>query len=244
MTFYDMLSSSYDDLFPYDTATADFILSHVPSLKTGGRVLDIGCATGSLALDLASRGASVDAIDLDAAMIEKASGRGSSVNFSATDMRTIASIYKANTFDAVVCAGNTIAHLPDAASAGEFLAAMNAVLKEGGKAFIQTVNFDLVAEGRFPGFPVIERAGLRFERSYRSIPGSKHIVFAASITDSTGKKTSAETQLYALSRFELSALAFRAGFGVVESFSGFGGEPMTDDSMYCLQIAEKRSDCH
>ena len=62
MSFYDMLSSRYDDIFPYDPATADFILSHVPSLSKGGRVLDIGCATGSLACDLASRGASVDAI--------------------------------------------------------------------------------------------------------------------------------------------------------------------------------------
>ena len=244
MSFYDMLSSNYDDIFPYDPATADFILSQVPSLAKGGRVLDIGCATGSLGCDLALRGASVDAIDLDESMIAKASARGCGARFLATDMRMVRSVYGEGVFDAVVCAGNTIAHLPDAAAVGEFLAAVNDVLVEYGKAFIQTVNFDLVAEGRFPGFPIVERGGLRFERSYSSIEGSRRLLFSASITPQDGARTEAETELYPVGRFELSAMAFRAGFGVVESFEGFGGGAMTENSLYTLLVAEKRRDCH
>ena len=243
MSFYDMLSSRYDDIFPYDPATADFILSHVPSLSKGGRVLDIGCATGSLACDLASRGASVDAIDLDEAMIAKASARGSSARFKATDMLDIRSVYGEGVFDAVVCAGNTIAHLPDAPAVGEFFASIAAVLVEGGMVFVQAVNFDLVNEGRFPGFPVVERNGIRFERSYSPIEGSRRIRFSASLAVDGGVKNESSTDLYPVGRFELTAMALRAGFGVVESFSGFGGGAMHDDSLYVLLVGEKRSDC-
>lgn len=244
MSFYDMLSSRYDDIFPYDSATADFIISHVPSLAKGGRVLDIGCATGSLACDLASRGASVDAVDLDEGMIAKASSRGCGARFKATDMREIRSVYGEGAFDAVVCAGNTIAHLPDASAVGEFLAAMSFVLVEGGKVFVQAVNFDLVNEGRFPGFPLVERSGIRFERSYSPVEGSRRIRFSAALSLDGGRKDESSTELYPVGRFELSAMAFRAGFGVVESFAGFGGGEMTDDSLYVLLVGEKRSDCH
>ena len=51
------------------------IISRLPEQLTGKRILDAGCGTGALALELANRGASVTAVDLSPNLIELAKSR-------------------------------------------------------------------------------------------------------------------------------------------------------------------------
>jgi magnesium-protoporphyrin O-methyltransferase len=51
------------------------ILSWLPDDLTGSRVLDAGCGTGALAIELAKRGADVVAVDLSVSLVELARKR-------------------------------------------------------------------------------------------------------------------------------------------------------------------------
>ena len=75
MSAYGRLATLYDALMmediPYD-AYVDLIASNV---EEGARLLDIGCGTGYVAIELAKRGYDVTAIDIAPAMIEEARTR-------------------------------------------------------------------------------------------------------------------------------------------------------------------------
>jgi magnesium-protoporphyrin O-methyltransferase len=93
-----------------------------PSLH-GVRILDAGCGTGALAIDLAKRGAEVVAIDLSPTLIaharERADEAGVSIEFHAGDMLDPA----LGTFDHVVAMDSLIHYnLPEMITALEALA--------------------------------------------------------------------------------------------------------------------------
>lgn len=66
------------------------LLAALPSSLSGARVLDAGCGTGVLAMDLARRGAEVVAIDLSPTLVEHAQElaqqQGLSIDFRSGDM--------------------------------------------------------------------------------------------------------------------------------------------------------------
>jgi magnesium-protoporphyrin O-methyltransferase len=95
------------------------LLSWLPRNMTGMSLLDAGCGTGALALEAASRGAIVTAIDLSPQLVALATERAaahpaaSRVHFSAGDM--LAECY--GRFDYVVCMDSIIHYRRDDAIA-------------------------------------------------------------------------------------------------------------------------------
>ncbi len=96
------------------------LLSWLPADMTGMRLLDAGCGTGALALEAASRGAQVVAIDLSPQLIALAAERAAAhpaaarINFHAGDMLDPAH----GRFDYVVCMDSLIHYrAPDALAA-------------------------------------------------------------------------------------------------------------------------------
>jgi SAM-dependent methyltransferase len=77
---------------------ADFVASLAP-----GSVLDAGCGTGRVAIELARRGIAVVGVDRDGAMLRVARGRAPQVPWVLADLTAFA---LARTFDVVVLAGN------------------------------------------------------------------------------------------------------------------------------------------
>ncbi len=55
--------------------TAENLLAYLPESLVGARVLDAGCGTGTLSVELARRGAHVVAIDLSSTLVELAADR-------------------------------------------------------------------------------------------------------------------------------------------------------------------------
>jgi len=93
------------------------ILSSLPADLAGWRVLDAGCGTGALSVELARRGADVVGIDVAASIIDFARetmpadlGRGS-IAYAAGDMLA----EDLGTFDAVVAMDSLIHYEPDTA---------------------------------------------------------------------------------------------------------------------------------
>jgi len=79
---------------------ADFVARFAPE-----SVLDAGCGTGRLAIELARRGVTTVGVDLDGPMIEAASAKAPELEWHHADL---ASLRLDRTFDAVVMAGNVM----------------------------------------------------------------------------------------------------------------------------------------
>jgi SAM-dependent methyltransferase len=79
---------------------ADFVESFRPA-----SVLDAGCGTGRVAIELARRGADVLGVDIDSEMLDAARNKAPHLNWRLGD---IASIRLDRHFDAIVMAGNVI----------------------------------------------------------------------------------------------------------------------------------------
>ena len=68
-------------------------------------VLDAGCGTGRVAIELAARGVEVVGVDVDGPMIEAARAKAPTLDFRLDDLATVE---LGRTFDAVVLAGNVM----------------------------------------------------------------------------------------------------------------------------------------
>jgi SAM-dependent methyltransferase len=68
-----------------------------------GTVLDAGCGTGRVAVELARRGVEVVGVDVDGSMLAEARRRGPALTWIREDLATLA---LGRTFDVVVLAGN------------------------------------------------------------------------------------------------------------------------------------------
>ena len=79
---------------------ADFVCRFSPTT-----VLDGGCGTGRVAIELARRGCEVVGVDLDTPMIEKARAKAPEIDFHLGDLATID---LNRTFDVVALPGNVI----------------------------------------------------------------------------------------------------------------------------------------
>jgi SAM-dependent methyltransferase len=76
----------------------DLVLSFTP-----GSVLDAGCGTGRVAIELARRGVDVVGVDVDPSMLAVARCRGPGTTWVQADLSTLS---LGRTFDVVVLAGN------------------------------------------------------------------------------------------------------------------------------------------
>lgn len=91
---FDRLATTGKDMH----GEARFVLAHEPAC-----VLDAGCGTGRVAVELARHGIEVVGVDVDASMLATARGRPSDVTWIESDLRTLD---LGRRFDVVVMAGN------------------------------------------------------------------------------------------------------------------------------------------
>jgi SAM-dependent methyltransferase len=79
----------------------DWLLSHESS--TSSRILDAGCGTGRLAIELTRRGHRCVGVDLDPDMIERARAKAPTLEWHVADLATLS---VGGEFDVAVMAGN------------------------------------------------------------------------------------------------------------------------------------------
>ncbi|MCU1494158.1 MAG: SAM-dependent methyltransferase [Acidimicrobiaceae bacterium] len=103
-------------------------------------VLDAGCGTGRVAVELARRGIEVVGVDLDPAMLARARERAPLLDWVEGDL---AELSLGRTFDAVVLAGNVMVFLTEGSEA-RVLARLAAHLRPGGPL---VCGFSLTADG-------------------------------------------------------------------------------------------------
>ena len=121
--------TSYDERFRALAASgvhvhgeADYVAALLPS----GSVLDAGCGTGRVAVELAGRGYDVVGVDSDASMLDVA--RRHDLPWVLGDLATLD---LGRTFDLVVCAGNVMVFLAPGTEA-DVIRRLSAHLAPGG----------------------------------------------------------------------------------------------------------------
>lgn len=183
MNLYDGLATLYDELFPPNPEATAFILdlarkgsrSSLPA-----RVLDIGCATASLLLDLAAEGWEACGIEPSEAMRKVAESRAELADLGLTvadgTMLDAAGLFPAAHFGLLLCLGNTLPYLASEAELGTFLEGAASLLAPGGSIVIQVLNYQRVlGENGSKGwtFPELHAGKHAFRRRYENAPDGR-----------------------------------------------------------------------
>lgn len=245
MEFYESISNSYDFIFPPNPAQVNFILKYSENKTTDIKVLDVGCATGSLALALAEKNISVSAFDYDLEMVRiaRAKKQNQGLNefpiFEQLDMKEIDRHYQVKSFSHVACFGNTLVHLQSEADVYTFLKAAHTILRENGKIMIQILNYDYILSEKIQSLPLIDNEHIRFERNYEFPVNPKLINFKTILTEKTTEKTVSNTvQLNPLRKNDLEKLLQRAGFRNFKFFGSFKAEELQYNSIPLIVVAQ------
>ncbi len=115
-------------------------------------VLDAACGTGQHALALAELDYPAAGADISAGMVARAranaAARGLDVRFEAVGFGELVAAFGRQSFDAVLCLGNSLPHVLNAAELRAALADFAALLRPGGVLVLQNRNFDQVLAQR------------------------------------------------------------------------------------------------
>jgi SAM-dependent methyltransferase len=219
MSLYEDLALAYDELFPPNAAALDYLLGIYPG---EGGVLDLGCATASLLLDLARKGIETWGLEPSQAMLAVAGHSLAASGLAAErlprlargGMLDAASAFPKGKLGLVLCLGNTLPHLSGLDELGAFLAGARGVLRPGGSLVLQLLNYRSVLGkveiGSF-AFPVLEGGGLSFRRAYRPRPDGK-LDFLTELASAQGEVMRDETRLYPFALDELRPRLEAEGF--------------------------------
>jgi glycine/sarcosine N-methyltransferase len=154
---YDQFSEDYDRFVNWKARLAleiPFLTSELSTLEreTGEKVsvLDAACGTGHHAIALAAQGFQCAGADYSGKMIEIARKNRQSANqqvlFKQAGFGQLRDAFGCQSFDGLICLGNSLPHVLDEPSMIETLADFKAVLRSGGKLIIQNRNFDSVTK--------------------------------------------------------------------------------------------------
>lgn len=194
------------------------------------QLLDIGCATGELAIQLAKSGAIVTGIDLNEDLLSQAQTKigfeTSNPKFKKGNMLELKTDFPCGQFESVLCFGNTLVHLQTPALVQQMLIGVFTVLKPGGHFLLQILNYDFILDEPVSELPVIDTQNIRFIRKYRFPESGSLISFQTELLIKSQNKTiENETPLLAIRSRQLNELLQNAGFSEIEIFSNFKKEP-------------------
>jgi 2-polyprenyl-3-methyl-5-hydroxy-6-metoxy-1,4-benzoquinol methylase len=230
--FYSSISKYYAEIFPFQSMQLEFVKSRVGKLA-GKQLLDIGCATGELAIQLAKSGAFVTGIDLNEDLLEQAKAKiwfegfeTANPVFQKVNMLELKADFQPGQFDGVLCFGNTLVHLQSPELVQQMLDGVFTVLKPGGYFLLQILNYDYILSEPVAELPVIDTENIRFTRKYRFPESGSLISFQTELLIKAESKTiKNETLLLALQSRQLTELLQNAGFSEIELFSNFKQDP-------------------
>jgi SAM-dependent methyltransferase len=194
------------------------------------RVVDVACGTGHHAAMFHSWGLEVEGADLSPVMIEQArTGFGEPPGLSWTVRGFDEPIPGAESWDAIVCVGNSLALASDLETAQAAILRMMEALRPGGILLVQVLNL-----WRMPDGPCIWQKCLRTRLPQRDALilkgvhrcGQRGYVELAVADPNGGPLLARESpQFLGLESGQLETMARQAGGPKVEFFGGYAAQP-------------------
>lgn len=156
---YDTFSADYDRFVNWPARLAaelPFIEQQLQMLAQPEqdrlRLLDAACGTGMHAIALAARGHAAAGADGSSGMVERARANakaaGASIRFEQAGFGDLTPTFGRESFDALLCLGNSLPHAISPVALSATLADFAACLRPGGLLLVQNRNFDAVLAGR------------------------------------------------------------------------------------------------
>lgn len=242
VSIYGELAPHYDALFPVGEAQSRFLASRLAAAK---RVLDAGCGTGRHLELLRDWGHAPTGLEPDPGMAALARRRlGGEVEVFELGLERAAAL-TLEPFDAVLCLGNTLAHLLGSADLDAACAAFHALLRPGGLLITQTVNYDRVLTENSAGFPVKRIASangeLCFTRDYDFSEAPRRLGFQLGLRG-PGLDLSETLPLRPWLEGEQRRALSRAGMGSIEALGDWDGSPWSAHCPATLLVATRPAD--
>ena len=233
MNFYTSIRPWYDQIFPIAVVQRDFVLSF--GSDPAHSIVDVGCGTGTLIVQLAGIFRKTAGLDPDGAMLEAARQKAARVPagtwFIQAGMLDLTRELAPQSANRLICFGNTVPHLTDEGEVMEFAGQAHQILKPGGLILIQIINYDRILDQKLGGLPTIENDEFKFERRYQYPDNAKHIQFKTRLTlKATGQIIENEVPLLALRPARLRRILEESGFSGIEEYGSFRKESFTADS--------------
>ncbi len=256
---YDAFSDDYDRFVNWQNRLnfeLPFLLENLAKLPfpaSRTRILDAACGTGMHALALAQRGFQATGSDLSAGMIERAQVNAQRaqlpVRFEVAGFGDLAGRFGESSFDALLCLGNSLPHLPTPEARRTGLRDFARCLEPGGLFILQNRNFDAVMASREramePAAHSEDGKEWVFLRFYNYLPDGLiefNIVTLFRANDKPWKQAITHTTLLPLLQGDLLADLEETGFTNIQCFGGLNGSPFEPRASGNLVVtARKRS---
>lgn len=170
-------------------------------LPGGARILDAACGIGLDAIALHRRGFRVTAVDASPAMVDESRRRvasaGGGVAVHTCAWTELPARFAADSFDAVLCTGNAIAHLRSGEEMVAVFRGFAGVLAPGGVLILDTHHWELldrIGEQTIVDPVVVERGEVRCVRTYRwersaSSPGHWRLELNLALVEGDRRRT-------------------------------------------------------
>ena len=227
--FYTSIADQYDFIFPLNKTQLEFIISEINEPYNNKCLLEAGCGTGSLPLGLSDYGLSITGIDYDSEMVSKANEKcesKSNITIRFLDMRKLTETFQKNSFNTIICFGNTLVHLTNPSDIYSFIDQSSQMLTEDGVLLMQIINYDRILDNNIMSLPTIENDNIKFQRMYEYESSSGLIRFSTMLTiKSLNRIINNKVKLYPLRKAELTSYLKKAGFKGVHYYSDFKKSP-------------------
>lgn len=229
MSFYQSISDHYRKVFPLNHGQVHFVTNAFPDARKIS-LLDIGCGTGDLSLELSKTFNQVVGIDLDEAMLEhalKESKRIGNIQFYNLNMLDIRNEFGPGSFDSILCFGNTLVHLQSLEEIDSFVKQCAEVIRKGGKLLLQLINYDRILDLNISSLPTLETDDVKFIRNYYYLNDQHLIEFETILTvKATNQNIRNIIRLLPIRKTELESILVDAGFRNIHFCGSFKGEPL------------------
>ena len=213
----------------------DFVASQI---RPAGRVLDVPCGTGRVAVPLAERGFTVAGLDISEAVLAVAREADPGIDFRHGDMRELP--WPDESFDAVLNLWTAFGYFETQAEDERVLAEVARVLVPGGVFVLDTVNQAALVRGFRPqAWEELDDGSILLqEHRYDLITGRSQAVWTF-VRDGGRTELSFDHRLYTTP--EYVELLRRAGLQTTAFFGAADGSELTWDTWRQIIVATKPS---
>jgi len=259
---YDKFSADYDRFVNWDERFATempFLLAQLetvkPAARESARILDAACGTGMHAIRLAQEGFATAGTDISAEMIKhaRANARAGPVGtlFKTAGFGEIRDKLHRSPllpFDAVLCLGNSLAHLTIPGAVQSALVDMATCLRPGGMLLLQNRNFDRVMREKQRWLGTQSHTEGEHEwiflRFYDFEPDGLitfNIIHLYRQGDQPWQDHISSVKLLPLKRKMLTELLRSAGFTNIKSYAAMSNQPYDPNSSGNLVITARKA---
>jgi glycine/sarcosine N-methyltransferase len=239
-SFYSSIAKAYDYIFPLKKPAFEFTVNQI---NKKSKLLDVGCATGSMSIALSPYCGKIDAFDLDNEMIKIAQQKArkqDNINFYYGNMAQLIDQSQNSNYDLVFCYGNTLVHLLSIEDISNFLKQVYEILKPNGKLALQILNYDYIIDNKITELPTIENDHIRFDRTYQFNSDNRLIDFNTKLTiKKNNEAINNTTRLFSIRPLEIKSQLSNQGFSDINMYSSYKKAKLSNTELPLIITATK-----